>query len=110
MGGDRRRDEDYFFQVKGFSNFFRSPEMAQMDGIKGSSEKTHPLSTVFLFNVKPPRWSIQLKQTIRFFTEFIPSAPSGQALGQSPGPFVSLSPPVRSRFGEGRTVEAKGSE
>jgi hypothetical protein len=64
MGGNGRRDEDYLFQAKSFSNFFRSPQMAQMDGIKGSSEKTHPLSSVFPFNVKPPLWSIQLKQLV----------------------------------------------
>jgi len=29
-------------------------------------------------------------EPIRFFTEFIPSVPSGQALRQKPRPFVSL--------------------
>ncbi len=43
MGRDRRRNEDDLLEAKGFPNLLRAPEMPQMDGIKGSSKKTHSL-------------------------------------------------------------------
>jgi hypothetical protein len=33
---------------------------------------------------------VDLVEIIRFFTEFIPSVPSGQALSQKPRPFAAL--------------------
>jgi hypothetical protein len=43
MGRDGGRDEDDLLEAKCFSNFFRSPEVTQMDGIEGPPEQANPL-------------------------------------------------------------------
>jgi hypothetical protein len=47
---NRRRDEDHLLEVKKLSNLLRSPEMSQMNGIKGPPEETHPLFSSFRFD------------------------------------------------------------
>ncbi len=47
MRGDGCRDEDDFIQAKGLPNLLCSPEMPQMDGIKGPSEEPN-LSLFYL--------------------------------------------------------------
>jgi hypothetical protein len=38
MGWDGCGDEDHFLEAEGLPNFFRAPEVTQMDGIEGPSE------------------------------------------------------------------------
>ncbi len=51
MGGERGRNEDNLVELECLPNFFRTPEMTQMDGIEGPSEKTNPSTRELLFDL-----------------------------------------------------------
>jgi hypothetical protein len=38
MGRDRGRNEDNLLELKCLINFFRTPEVTQMDGVEGASK------------------------------------------------------------------------
>jgi hypothetical protein len=38
MGWDRGRNENNLLELKCLANFFRTPEVTQMDGVEGASE------------------------------------------------------------------------
>jgi len=50
MGRDRGRNEDNLLEVKCLTNFFRTPEVAQMDGVEGASKQPNLPTRGLLFD------------------------------------------------------------
>jgi hypothetical protein len=47
MGGNGGRDEDDLTELECLPNFFRAPEMTEMDGIEGPPKQPNPFICAF---------------------------------------------------------------
>jgi hypothetical protein len=51
MGRDRGRNEDNLLELECLPDFFRPPEVTQMDGIEGPAEQPNPSTRGLLFDL-----------------------------------------------------------
>jgi len=53
MGWDRGWNEDHLLELECLPNFFRTPEMTQMDGVEGTSKQPNSPTRGLLFDFSP---------------------------------------------------------